>query len=306
MPRPVVRRGKIVVDLTEEEARLRIARGRARLIDSEPARRLGRVVVRRHPDEIVVGGPLLEEQIPGVRRALRIVAAADGAVLVEDLSLDAIERARVERHGIAARRRGIADHPQAVPIGDAVPRHEVRLGGDAEKLLAATACVVGERPVDEHMQVDDGRAVVGGVTVDVDAVGDDVLERLELGIEVGVAVVERVIDDDRVDTRARAARVERAVAARADRQDADAVHGTVAVAGVAVRAAEMARVARRGVRSRPEDEEAVVPNPTAPADDDRGGGRGGGRGLRFRRQRGDEPTSQEQRAEPRHGDRRCF
>jgi hypothetical protein len=177
-----------------------------------------------------------------------------------------------------------------------VPADEIGLGRDAQELLAAAAVVVGVRPPQEYVDVDGARAVVRSVVIDVDGV-DDVLQRLELRVEVGIAVVERVIDDDRRHARARAARVEGAVATRAHRELADAVHGPVGVARCPVGAADVTRMVGRGVRNGPEDEKAVVPCRAATADDDGGGGgRARRRGLRVRGRREKEPSGEEQRA----------
>src|SRR6185503_11094564 len=90
--------GELVVD----EARVG---ARVRGVDPLPARGLGAGILRRHVDQVRVGGTRLQQESAGL--ALRVVAAADRTGLVEDLSLDAIERARVDGHRVAARGRGL-------------------------------------------------------------------------------------------------------------------------------------------------------------------------------------------------------
>ena len=72
-------------------------------------------VVRHDADDLRVGRADLEQH--PARLALRVVAAAQRAVVVEDLLLDAIEGAVEQGRGIAAVLRGATGEPHRVAVG---------------------------------------------------------------------------------------------------------------------------------------------------------------------------------------------
>src|SRR6185503_16155392 len=257
--------GQLVVD----EARVG---ARVRGVDALPACGLGAGILRCHVDQVGVGGARLQQEPTGL--TLRVVAAADRAGLIEDLTLNAVEGARVDGHRIAAGGGGLALHLDLVAILLLHTHHRRRVRGEPHLFLALPAHVAGEWADDRDEEAARQRTGVGvrirWIARPDDSAVDPVLQRLQIGIELGIAVVDRMVDADRFDADQRATR--RVVAAvRADRQVefADAVHRPVGVARVAVRAAEALGLVRREIDVAIEDDQAVDLRAATPTDDHR-------------------------------------
>ena len=177
-------------------------------------------------DEIRQRRPGLQNHVAGV--ALRIVASAHGAALVEDLRLDAVEGAGVEHGRIAHVRVGKARHLDLVFVLVDVPADQLRDGGDLELLLGLLTHAV-ERSSDRDVERRRIGALVGDRRRRTDVVVHPIRHRLKLGIELGIAVVERVIDVDALHAVQGAIRAVGAVGAGGDLELADAVHDAVGV-----------------------------------------------------------------------------
>ena len=208
---------------------------------------------RRDVDDVAVGAALLEQHLAGLR--LRVVAAAQRAALVEDLAAGCGRRCRREDH--AADRTAPAGRSQLQLVGvlESLPAWNVDSVDDLDLLLRPLADVAGKRT--RH-----GRGCSSGVVQRSGVRG----RGLDLRCRCASAAPgsRGRTSDRRCRARGRrrsssrrssvqCSRVEGAVGADADLEDALAVHDAVGVAaGIAVGAADLLRLGRRIVHRRVE------------------------------------------------------